>query len=290
MKEKILRAAKEVQISDIGFTRAEVYHDLGAFLEKQPTVPFAETNLEKRINPFLIMPEARSVIVIVSAYHTDSSGTISEYARGEDYHRVLSRQMQHLIEILESEGYCGISLCDNNPLDERYLAYRAGLGFIGKNGFLIHPVYGSYVFIGCIITDCLLEESHPLKQTCSSCGKCIDACPSGALSEKGVFAEQCVSYLTQKSGELTADEEESIRRSGSAWGCDVCQKVCPYNKYAEYTNIYSFSCNLVTDADLTGISGRMFRKKYADRAFSWRGKKVLERNYRIIYEKKDDCT
>lgn len=286
MKEKLLCAAKKAQISDIGFVKAEVYQDLGGFLSARPVPSFAETDLQKRINPFLILSNARTIIVIVSAYHTDSQGEISEYARGEDYHGVLGRQMNELVKTLETEGWQGIALCDDNPLNERYLAYRAGLGFIGRNGFLIHPLYGTYVFIGCIVTDCPIEEDKPIRQSCLLCGRCVAACPSGALSEDGMCAENCVSYLTQKKEDLTDREKKIIRKSGSVWGCDICQKVCPYNKYAEYSHIYSFSENLVTNIfPLSNLSGRQFRKKYANRAFSWRGKKVLERNYQIIHEK-----
>jgi epoxyqueuosine reductase len=287
MKKKLLDAAKAAKISEIGFVSAEIYYDLGGFLKNKVVPPFAENDLNKRINPFLIMEKAKSIIVILSSYHTNSNGEISEYARGKDYHIVLKEQMRRLINVLEKNGYAGIDFCDTGPLNERYLAYCAGLGFLGKNGFLINETYGSYTFIGYIITDCMLEAGEPMRKSCMGCEKCIQACPGGALSENGVDAQKCVSYLTQKNGHLTSEERDIIYKGGSVWGCDICQQVCPHNKYAEYSDIYAFSDNLISYyRPNERISGRKFKKMYKERAFAWRGKQVLERNYGIIHEKK----
>lgn len=286
MKKKLLDAAKVAKISEIGFVNAEIYNDLGDFLKDKTVPPFAENNINKRINPFLIMPEAKSIIVVLSSYHTNSNGELSEYARGKDYHIVLKEQMYLLINELEQDGYKGIAFCDTGPLNERYLAYRAGLGFFGNNGFLINEKYGSYTFIGYIITDCTLESSTPVKKKCMGCGKCIQACPGGALSESGFDAWKCASYLTQRNGDLTDEERAIIRKCGSVWGCDMCQRVCPHNKYAEYSDIYAFSENLISSyVPNENVSGRKFKKMYKDRAFAWKGKQVLDRNYSIIHEK-----
>lgn len=290
MKQHIVKAAAEARISDIGIVKAEVFQDLGKFLSQMPSPPLAEPDIEKRINPFLLMPEAKSIIVCLSSYYTGKiPGNLSKYARGIDYHLVMKEQMHKIVLMLNRQGYQAICFCDNGPLDDRYLAYRAGLGFFGNNGFLIHERYGTYTFIGYLLTDCPLESDVPQDKSCMDCGKCYAACPGGALGRDKFCAERCISYLTQKKGQLTEEEKKLIKKGGSIWGCDICQDVCPHNQYAQKTNIYSFAENLIHDLDLPEqMSGRMFARMYGDRAFSWRGKGVLARNFEILHEKQAD--
>ena len=117
---------------------------------------------------------------------------------------------------------------------------------------------------------------------------CIKLCPGGALTENGFDERKCVSYITQKKGELSEEEMNAIRNSGSVWGCDICQRVCPENKNKELTGINKFRENLILCIKNEKISNREFKKKYAERAFSWRGKGVIDRNLSIINEKTID--
>ena len=286
MKQKLIETAEKIGVSDIGFTKAEVYADLREILLQRKTV-FADDILERRINPFLILPDAKSVIVLLCSYYTGARGNISAYAHGRDYHQVMAEKCRDLCAVLEKEGYTARGFCDTGDLCERYLAWRAGLGFVGRNGFLISPQFGTYVFIAHIITDCPLPADKPIKRQCAGCGACIAACPGGALEQDGNFCpEKCLSYITQKKGALTSAEEGLIQKNGFAWGCDVCQAVCPHNRQIPKAVLSDFTHNLITDLTLDeGISNREFKLRYGNRAFSWRGKNVLLRNLAILRQK-----
>ncbi len=288
MKKRLTETAAKAGIDDIGFTAAEVYDDLCSVLEKRKDVVLTRGSIDERTNPFLIMPEAKTIIVCLMSYYTGSKkGDISKYARGLDYHRVMGDALCALCGILKENGFLAREFCDNGSLNDRYLAHRAGLGFFGKNSLLIHPTLGSYTFIGYILTDCEIEPDQPMENGCIGCNRCIEACPAGAISDGfGFDDKKCVSYLTQKKGELSEDEKRSIKKSGYVWGCDICQDVCPHNKNAKKTNNYSFSESLVESSeDICANSNREFKKLYKNRAFSWRGKTVIDRNIKIFLDK-----
>jgi len=277
MREQLIRRAKELNISDIGFVSAEVTYDLCLSLR----------GAEEK-NVFSFLPETKTVIVCFVSYYTDVPGSrISRYARGKDYHIVVKERMEQLSELLRKNGFLTKVFCDAWGLNERYLAQLAGLGFIGKNRMLIHPKFGSYGFLGCILTDCRMEPSEPLAQkSCMECGACLRACPGRALSEGGFCPERCASYLTQERRELTGAEQEIVFASGMLWGCDRCQEVCPHNQSLPETVIPEFRERLISEPELLD-SDRMFRKKYAEYAFSWRGKKPLERNQKLLDSEKN---
>lgn len=285
MKRRLADAAKNEGISQMGVVKAEVFSDLGDILQKHPDVPMTPKNTDERINPFLIMENVKSIIVYLFPYFSDNMPhNISKYAHGLDYHAVIQKKLSPSAALLRENGFSAVILADNSALNDRYLAFRAGLGFIGKNGFLINPVYGTYTFIGYILTDCPIEADTPMNISCNGCMKCIKACPGGALSDNHMFdADKCLSYITQKKGELTPSEQSLIHLSGCAWGCDICQDVCPHNIGISPTEFEEFSQNLIHTLKLDeNLSNREFKKIYADRAFSWRGKKVIERNLKII--------
>ena len=235
-------------------------------------------------------PDGKTVLVFLFPYFVGArEGNISLYARSSDYHIIVKK---YLLKIAEYIGGMDLSVyCDINPLNERELAHKAGLGFYGKNNMLINPVYGSYFFIGCITADNMdIPLDSPLDMTCSGCGRCIKSCPGGALSCEGFEISRCASELSQKKGELSPDEEAIILKSGLFWGCDKCQEVCPHNKNIPITPISEFKENLIDylpERDIISLSGRAFLKKYPDRAFTWRGKNVLLRNINIYKNGKD---
>ncbi|MCX7714566.1 MAG: tRNA epoxyqueuosine(34) reductase QueG [Clostridia bacterium] len=287
MKERIREIAVNVGISQIGTVKAEVFYDLGTLLERKGKIPMTSSNIESRINPFLLMPEAKSIIVCLFPYHAKTQrGNISKYAQGMDYHGVVKDKLSHIIDFLNENDFLAKAFCDNANLNERYLAYKAGLGFYGKNGFLINPIYGTYTFIGYILTDCNLETDKPLSLSCADCLKCIKACPGGALDKNfGFHAEKCVSYITQKKGMLSDEETRLLKESGYVWGCDICQDVCPHNKQILCTEIDEFRSNLIQNLTLDKeTSNRDFKKMYSHRAFAWRGKSTLLRNLDIMNE------
>lgn len=285
MKEKIINLAHSGGISQIGIVNAEVFFDLGSVLEKHNVAPMTEPNINIRINPFLLMTDARAIIVCLFPYYANSEkANISKYARGEDYHSVIAKRLSQIKDFLESNAYKAEIYADNSPLNDRYLAYKAGLGFIGRNGFLINPLYGTYTFIGYIITDCPLEPDTPSAQSCANCMRCVQNCPGHALSQNGQSDfTKCLSYITQKKGDLTADEKRIVKQNGSAWGCDVCQDVCPHNINAKKTDFPEFAQNLICTLDIDEhISNKEFKRRYSDRAFAWRGKNVILRNLKVL--------
>lgn len=227
----------------------------------------------------------RSVLVAAFPYFSgEAPGNLSLYARGEDYHRVLTRRLKTVCNFL-SENYTEFSFLpgtDNSPLPEREIAWGCGLGLRGKNGLLILPPYGSYVFLGTILTDLSMEFSTLQgADVCASCGLCEKSCPAGAL-EGGIFhKERCLSEISQQKGELTAQESALLAKQECRWGCDLCQRCCPYNRDAACSPLGEFRNDLIstlTLRDLEGLTNRGFREKYGDRAFAWRGCAVLRRN------------
>ncbi len=281
MKNKITAAAKEAGIEAVGVCRARVYEELLPFLSAEQTPMSAEC--VERINPFLLMREARSVIVCLFPYFVNDKRTnLSIYAKGKDYHTYVKRRMARIEKVLFENGFSAMSFSDSAALPDRYLAYLSGLGFFGKNRALINPVFGSYTFIGYILTDAEIEEDKPMDENCMGCGKCIKSCPGGALCENGFDVRSCASYITQKKGELSEREEEVIKKSGYAWGCDICQSVCPHNINIPETVLDEFLSDRINElTEGMAESNREFKRKFKDRAFSWRGLDVIERNLKI---------
>ena len=235
-----------------------------------------------------LCPNPRTVLVAAFPYYAgDRPGNLSLYARGRDYHQVVTEKLNTICDILREKYENGVFLpaADNSPLPERQAAWRCGIGLRGKNGLVILPPYGSYVFLGTILTDVALDlEPRTASLDCVGCGKCLAACPGGALGEDGVNLSRCLSGLTQKKGELTGEEEALVKAHPLIWGCDCCQRACPYNASPELSPLPEFREGLVDvldGADLEGQTNRSFREQYGDRAFAWRGPAPLRRNLEL---------
>lgn len=206
---------------------------------------------------------------------------LSIYTQGKDYHIVVKNILTRVSEALGLRNYQ--IHADIGPEIERTLAIQAGLAFPGKNGMAINDKYGSYFFIGYIACNEEFELSSPDTRTCMDCGKCINACPGGALGEE-FNCNRCLSAITQKKGELSDWERELVKKNKMVFGCDVCQRVCPHNEDATHTVIPDFRENRITSlalADIEGLTNKTFKEKFGNRAFAWRGKSILERNIKI---------
>jgi len=200
------------------------------------------------------------------------------YARLPDYHQVIKTLLTPVIAELQNRfpEAAFFPFADNSPVREVMAAAITGLGCIGKNGLLITPKYGSYVFLGGVMTDMELECEVQPPASCEECGLCFSACPTATLSEGGLNPARCLSAITQKKGSLSEEEQHAIRKSGMVWGCDACQLVCPMNRDALLTPLQVFTQNIhpiLTEADLDG--------NLSDRAFIWRGVEVLQRNLEL---------
>ncbi|MDD5063906.1 MAG: tRNA epoxyqueuosine(34) reductase QueG [Phycisphaerae bacterium] len=204
---------------------------------------YMRNNLDKRTNPAKLLKNAQSIICLGLNYNapktqneiTDPSvpmGTIANYARYEDYHPFIKKQLRKLTDFISSVAGAGFSfkICvDSAPLAERTFAARAGLGFIGKNRMLINPRLGPQLFLAEIVTNLKLPADKPVKSSCSNCSKCLTACPTGALTPDGRFdANKCISYLTiEYKDRFPADLAPKI--GARLFGCDECVLACPYN-------------------------------------------------------------
>lgn len=197
----------------------------------------------RRADPYQILPDCKSILVLAAAYYAakqaeaeSRTGQVAAYAWGNDYHEVLAERLQALVAFIEAQvGYAVPNrwYTDTGPVLERDLAQRAGLGWIGKNTCLIHPRLGSYFFLAEIFLDIELEPDQPfIKDHCGTCMRCIEACPTECiLPDRTLDARRCISYLTI---ELKGQIPTHLRSRMGTWvfGCDVCQQVCPWNRFA----------------------------------------------------------
>lgn len=225
----------------------------------------------------------KTVITFLFPYKTKYDGecNLSKYCIGEDYHNIIINKLKvtcHKLKKLFPE-HSFEPFSDISPINEVLAAYNSGLGFLGKNTLLINKKYGSYCFIGEIITTLEIDTPSVPLGSCLNCGLCEKNCPTLAL--KGGFLDSllCLSAITQKKGELTKFEEEKIREGGLVWGCDKCSDICPMNKDAKNTDILEFTQNLVPFLDEKGV------ELSKGRAYGYKGKAILKRNLSIINSK-----
>lgn len=232
------------------------------------------------------LPEnSKSIICMLFPYYLDiKEKNISRYAIVRDYHLVVGEILKSISKSLKEKyvDYNFECFCDNSPIPEKRAAALAGLGVIGDNKLLINTKYGSWVFIGEIVTDMPIKYSSCKIEHCIHCGKCKENCPTGVLKLDKFDRNLCLSSITQKKKDLSKEEQKLIRSSGCAWGCDICQECCPLNKDAKKTNIPEFLKNIHPKINIGDYDN------LPDRAFAWRGKKVIERNISILDPNKDN--
>ena len=204
-----------------------------------------ERSRTRRADPREILPECKSILVLATAYSPPLPmgeglgvrGNIASYAQGNDYHDVLPARMKELVQFIEEQVGGPVKnrwYTDTGPILERDLAQRAGIGWIGKNTCLIHPKHGSYFLLSEILLDLELESDPPfVTDHCGTCTRCIKACPTDCiLPNRTIDARRCISYLTI---ELKEDIPTELRDKMGGWifGCDICQMVCPWNRFAD---------------------------------------------------------
>lgn len=298
LKQEIIQTAKEIGIDKIGFTTAESFDYLKSSLECQKrmgrTTGFEHQVLEERLYPEKIFNQPKSIIAIALAYPSrqknpfpqereNRRGQFARASWGKDYHFILRDKMTQLIDFIKSrvETATFKPMVDTGELIDVVTAQRAGLGFIGKNGLLITKEFGSYVYLGEIITDIAFEPDEPLENGCGECTRCITACPPKALMGDGCLnGVQCLSYQTQTKGYMPESFRKKITHV--IYGCDICQMVCPYNKGIDFHFHEEMEPepNAVQPSlkSLLSISNKDFNDRFGDMAGAWRGKKPLQRN------------
>lgn len=262
------------------------------------TMRYLHRQAARRKEPQRILPEARSVIVVLDNYFSresqDGAGPkVAKYARGRDYHLDLVERLDHLTLWLRENGASFSRVfADAGPVPERELAQRAGLGWIGKNTMLIRPGTGSFFFIGSIFTDLALPPDLPFEaDRCGSCTRCLDACPTEAFVAPRVLdATRCISYLTiEYRGAF--DEEMQRKLEGWAFGCDICNDVCPWNiSFAEPTGNPAYRSRPLPDRSDPDFYERLsedeFARHFGDTPLSRPGLNGMRRNWRAAFAMK----
>lgn len=290
--QDIQEFCKQIHIKAVGVAPYPAPISALRHISPDDVCPFTAGTGEERL--YGVDPEIPYLSAIVALFpyalaSTDTKENIARYTRGDDYHIVIRKYMEKIGEFLSThDANCQWEVAvDTSPLADRYMAYLAGLGFFGKNHCFIHPQFGSYTAIGLLLTTEALPVGTPLQQSCAQCNRCIEACPGNALRGKRLDYEKCKSYLTQKKGQLTAEEEAILSKTDFIFGCDRCQEVCPHNFHIPDTPFPEFQeqMSYVDVQELQEMTNRQFKEKYGHKAFAWRGKAILIRNDEIIQKK-----
>lgn len=241
----VKRLSREAGFARVGIAAAGLVADAERFRQwladgRHGTMGYLARNVAKRVRPERLVPGARSVICLAAGYAPDDGaaapsapGLVARYARGRDYHKVLKRRCVRLMDRIRqiAPGFAGRAFVDSGPVLERSLALAAGVGWIGRNCCLVVPGLGSYVCLCEIVCNLPLCPDGGLANDCSDCGACLRACPTGALTEGGLDARRCISYLTvEHRGPIERDLWPRMGRR--LVGCDACQEACPHNRDA----------------------------------------------------------
>ncbi len=298
LKEELIQYAKEIGVDKIRFASADTFDSLKDRLILHESLGylsgFEEPDIEKRTNPSLLLPKAKSIVAIALAYPSKMKnaprstkdarrGIFCRASWGTDYHVVLKKKLDMLEEFLRNkhEDIRTKSMVDTGELSDRAVAERAGIGFSAKNCMIITPEFGSYVYLAEMITNVPFEPDEKIEDQCGTCNKCVDSCPTGALVNPGQLnSQRCISFLTQTKGFLPDEFRSKI--GNRLYGCDTCQTVCPINKGKDF----HLHPEMEPDPEiakpllkpLLSISNREFKEKYGYISGSWRGKKPIQRN------------
>lgn len=304
--QKIKAEALRLGFSYCGVAKADYLEEEAPRLEDwlrqghHGAMGYMENWFDLRLDPRKLVPAARSIITLLYNYHnpdlpTDASAPrISQYAYGEDYHHVIKRKMRELVQWMEEQigAVEGRVFVDSAPVLERAWAKRSGVGWIGKNAQLIHPKAGSYFFLCEFISDLELAVDGPMKDYCGTCTACMEACPTDAIPQPHVVdGSRCISYFTieLKGSALPVDQQDRFGRW--VFGCDICQEVCPWNRFAQRHREPAFEPHpdlLSMDAEgWKEITESVFRDLFRRSAVKRAGWEGLRRNIHFVMEKPD---
>ncbi|RME93459.1 MAG: tRNA epoxyqueuosine(34) reductase QueG [Bacteroidetes bacterium] len=306
LKTILHEAASELGFSFVGVAKAERMDEearrLEAWLNQgyHGQMRYMENHFDKRVDPTLLVPGAKTVISLLYNYHNPAKPTdpeaprLSQYAYGEDYHFVLKGKLRELVARMEEQvgPINGRVFVDSAPVLERDWARRAGNGWVGKHTLLIHPKAGSYFFLAEIISDLDLPPDAPMKDYCGTCRRCIDACPTQAIAPEGysLDARKCISYLTIELREAIPTEF-SDKMENWMFGCDICQEVCPWNRFAKHHEEPAFEPHAdllhMKQADWQELTEEVFRKLFRKSAVKRAKYLGLRRNIEFLSSDKN---
>ncbi len=301
--KRIKQKALEIGFDKIGIVRSDVLEveaaNFGNWLKKgfHGEMKWLEREPEKRTNPSLIFPAAKSIIVVALNYYTQhehedsrDKGKISRYAWGDDYHDVVGEKLRELLDWIKTENAeaDGKICCDIQPILDKAWAVKAGIGWLGKHSNVISKEFGSWFFIGEIILNLELEyEDFPEADHCGTCTLCLDSCPTNAIVEPyTVDSNACISYATIELRSPELPQEINKNLNGWLYGCDICQDVCPWNRFEKPTSESRFEPRegLVSpDLDqILKLSDLEYTQKFRKSAIKRTKLKGLQRNARAL--------
>jgi epoxyqueuosine reductase len=297
----IKQKAGELGFMYCGISKAEFLEEEAPRLENwlnrqmHGQMHYMENHFDKRLDPRLLVPGAKSVVSLLLNYYPpetlpEDSLQISKYAYGQDYHFVIKDKLKSLLGyIREAIGEVdGRVFVDSAPVLDKAWAKKSGLGWVGKNSNLITPQVGSFYFIAELIIDLELEYDGPIKDYCGTCTKCLDACPTGAITEPYVVdGSKCISYFTI---ELKDKIPDAVNGKFGNWvfGCDICQDVCPWNRFAKPHQEPAFTLDPAlqhfTKNDWKELTEDVFRQVFRKSAVKRTGYNGLLRNIKFVEE------
>jgi epoxyqueuosine reductase len=298
----IKKTATELGFSFCGISKAEFLKDEAPQLEEwlkrgyQGKMSYLENYFDKRLDPTLLVPGAKSVISLLYNYYpekdlaTESELKIAKYAYGEDYHFVVKDKLKILFERIQEKvgDIQGRVFVDSAPVMERAWAKKSGLGWVGKNSLLLNKESGSFYFLAEIILDLEFEYDGPMKDYCGTCTACMDACPTDAIAEPYVVdGSKCISYFTI---ELKEEIPTSVKGKFENWifGCDICQDVCPWNRFSKPHQESRFNSNpqlsSMTKNEWREITEDVFQRIFKDSPVKRTKLDGLKRNIRFVTE------
>jgi epoxyqueuosine reductase len=295
----------ELGFSYCGISKAEFLSEEAPRLEEwlkrnyQGKMSYLENHFDKRLDPTLLVPGAKSVISLIYNYYPekDLADTnpgrfkIAKYAYGEDYHKVVKDKLKIFLDRIQEEvgSVEGRAFVDSAPVHERAWAKKSGLGWIGKNSLLLNRTMGSFFFLAELILDLELEYDGPIKDYCGTCTACIDACPTDAIAEPYVVdGSKCISYFTI---ELKEEIPTSVKGKFENWifGCDICQDVCPWNSFSKPHSETRFAppdnLEKMTQNDWSEITEEVFKTLFKNSPVKRTKFEGLKRNITFISSK-----
>lgn len=298
----IKREAKALGFLSCGIAKADFLHDeapkLTQWLKQghHGQMSYMEKHFDKRLDPRILVPGAKSIVSLLLNYHTEekqfdpNAPKISSYAFGKDYHGVIKNKLTQLMQGLRDQigEIDGRVFVDSAPVMDKAWAKRAGLGWIGKNTNLIAKQVGSFFFIAELIIDLELEYDLPVADHCGSCTACIDACPTEALATPyQIDGSKCISYATIELKEAIPSSFKG-KMDGWMFGCDICQTVCPWNRFAVPHQEPAFQPNdallELTASDWVELTEETFKKVFKKSAVKRTKFNGLKRNIRFLNE------
>lgn len=297
-QNNLIEYAASIGIDKIGFTSASPFHELKNRLVRQQELGYAsgfeESDIEKRTHPELLLSEAESIIAIAIAYPSKMKdapsstkgarrGIFARASWGMDYHTVLREKLALLeLFILTHIPDAKLrSMVDTGELSDRAVAERAGIGWSAKNCAVITPEFGSYVYLGEMVTSIPFAPSEQMEDQCGDCRLCLDICPTGALIEGGQLnAQRCIAFITQT--KTMVPDEFRAKIGNRIYGCDTCQTICPKNKAKANLHQEAFKPDLELVKPLLipllSMTNRSFKETYGHMSGAWRGKNPIQRN------------